>query len=566
MRRFAEKAASIDEQLAEARSRINWQRRTEAESDIVKWVATYCIGVLLDDAPSPKGEEVLREMCRATVDARPFLLLLPRGSGKTSFVECVVSYLIATGKRKFVTVISQNATSAQNILSDIFRIVQDAGTPFAEDYPDVTVAFEVANGSYRRRQTYNGVQTEISKTSSKLVLARLVETDGSMRREAPTSGSVIATRGITSGIRGLKHHSLRPDLVILDDIQDDEAAQSQEQVEKLISIINKSVLNVGGKGKVSTIMTATPICPEDVVDRLQNDRAWKTTKYPAIMRWPDDVTKDGNDEKGGGLWRRYFELYDEENATDSPHAGSLAFYVANRKAMDEGAEVFAPDRFLESDGHVSGLQALMDKFHQIGEAAFMSEYQMSPKALSTELMLTPRTVASRVDPVMVVNKTPAGFNFNCASIDLNTAYAATVTAVAFKPDGTSAVLFHAVYRMSIDQKLSPVAYNQAVFDALTRVVKDLKAKKVPMDALGVDCGGRNWDSVCEWTSSSARLLRVPSCAMAGRSSVYFNPLARNRLRNAVGRTLLCGDDRELARKGSGHRWLFFDADAFKERA
>ena len=161
----------------------------------------------------------------------------------------------------------------------------------------------MCNGSYRRRQMYNGVATEISKTASQLVLARLVEADGT---EAPTSGSIIATRGIGAGIRGLKHHSLRPDVACLDDIQDDESAASVEQVEKLVSVINKSVLNIGGKGKIAVLQTATPICADDFVERLMNDKAWKTTKFPAIIKWPEDIEK----EPMSGLWSQYFKIYE----------------------------------------------------------------------------------------------------------------------------------------------------------------------------------------------------------------------------------------------------------------
>ena len=71
-------------------------------------------------------------------------------------MECVVSHAIATGLRKFPVIVSQNATSAQNILADIFRLVQDVGA-FSEDYPDVCLPFQLTNGSYRRRQTYNGI-------------------------------------------------------------------------------------------------------------------------------------------------------------------------------------------------------------------------------------------------------------------------------------------------------------------------------------------------------------------------------------------------------------------------
>jgi hypothetical protein len=52
--------------------------------------------------------------------------------------------------------------------------------------------------------------------------------------------------------------------------------------------------------------------------------------------------------------------------------------------------------------------------------------------------------------------------------------------------------------------------------------------------------------------------------MAGRASTNFNPMAKNRLRNAVGRTVLCCNDMEAIKQGAGQKWLFFDSDHFKE--
>ncbi len=404
---------------------------------------------------------------------------------------------------------------------------------------------------------YNGVATEISKTASQLVLARLVEADGT---EAPTSGSIIATRGVGSGIRGLKHHSLRPDVACLDDIQDDESAASVEQVEKLVSVINKSVLNIGGKGKIAVLQTATPICPDDLVERVMNDKAWKVTKFPAIIKWPEDIEK----EPSTGLWSQYFKIYDEENAVDAPHTKSLKFYKRHQKKMDKGAEVLNPSRFKESDGHISALQALLEKRHQIGDPAFFSEYQMEPKRISSELHITPKVVVSRINPNVKENVMPDSFVFTCGAIDVNSSYAATLTVMSFKPDSTSAVLCHKVYRLNIDQQLTPVLYNQAVYNAISKVGKDIMTFGLKIDALGVDAGGRNWDAVCEWCKNAFHICGIPACAMAGRASHLFNPLARNRLRNAVGRTVLCCDDREAIKQGSGQKWLFFDSDRFKE--
>lgn len=557
VRKFADKAASIDEELNEALLKINWERRNQAEGDIVLWVNTYCVGVLLDEAPPPKGEEILREMCCAITDSRPYMVLQSRGSGKTSYVECVIMYALSTGKRKFPVIIGQNATSAQNILNDLFRMIGDEGTAFSEDYPFVTLPFAIAHGSFRRRQTYNSIPTEISKTSSKVVLARLKNKDGT---DFPTSGSVIATRGILSGLRGLKYHSLRPDVAVLDDVQDDESASSPEQVEKLLTTIQKAVFNLGGKGKIAILQTATPICPDDLVERVVTDKAWKTTKFPAIIQWPKDILENPDE----GLWHTYFQLYDEENAVDSSHQNSLAFYAANRASMDEGAEVLNPYRYKEEDGHLSALQALLEKKHTIGDAAFLSEYQMEPKRIECCLQLTPKQVVSRMNPVIQENVIPDGFTFCCASIDLNPSYAASLLIMCFRPDGTSAIIRHSVYRMKVDQQLTAVQYNQRIYDTLAKILKELKKGKVKIDALGIDAGGRNWSAVCEFAKNAFRQYGIPCCAMSGRAATMFNPLARNRLRNAVGRTVLCCDDKEAIKQGAGNKWLFFDSDHFKE--
>lgn len=81
----------------------------------------------------------------------------------------------------------------------------------------------------------------------------------------------MATRGITSGIRGLKFHTLRPDLVLLDDLQTSEDAESPERVEKLLNILKKDVFNLSGKGKLAILQTATPIAPDDLAERIAQD-------------------------------------------------------------------------------------------------------------------------------------------------------------------------------------------------------------------------------------------------------------------------------------------------------
>ena len=557
-RQIRDKLSSIDEHLNESLGKIDWNRRNEAESDIIKWVNQYCIGVFLDEPPPPKGEEILKEMVDACVDkTRPYLILQARGSGKTSYIECVITYLISTGKKKFPVIISQSALSAQNLLIDIFRIFSDDCTDYANDYPEICVPFIEANGSYRRRQTYNGTATEISKSAGKIVLARLVKEDGT---EYPMSQSCIVAKGIMSGIRGLKHHTLRPDLAVLDDVQDDESAESDDQVEKIMNVIYKGVFNLSGKGKISVLQAATPICSDDLIDRISQDKSWKTTRYPAIIKWPLDWINNPND----GFWKKYFDLYDQENALDLDHKKSLKFYKRHQRKMDKGAEVINPNRFKESDGNISALQALMDKYHQIGEGPFYCEYQMLPRQITMALDINSKKVLDNINPNVIKNVIPDGYTYCCGALDLNTSYAGTYSICCFKPDSTCVVIRHKINKMNIDQQLVDVQYDRAVFTEINKIMKRISELGLKINAFGIDANGRNFKGTCEFCKNSMSLCGIPCCSMIGKASTNFNPLVRSRLKNAVGRTVLCGDDKEKVKSGSGYKWIFFDSDYFRE--
>ena len=110
------------------------------------------------------------------------------------------------------------------------------------------------------------------------------------------------------------------------------------------------MFNLAGKGKLAVLQTATPICPEDLTEK---------------------IAAEENGDKG--LWGEYFKMFDAENVADKGHSESLEFYKEHKEEMDEGSQVFNPTRYKESDGHISALQALLEKRHMIGDAAFSAE-------------------------------------------------------------------------------------------------------------------------------------------------------------------------------------------------
>ena len=85
----------------------------------------------MDDAPPPKGKDVLKQMAGAMTTHNNYLICMSRGSGKSSYLECVTLHALATGLQKFVVIISNNARAASGLLSDLWRAISEPDTSFA---------------------------------------------------------------------------------------------------------------------------------------------------------------------------------------------------------------------------------------------------------------------------------------------------------------------------------------------------------------------------------------------------------------------------------------------------
>lgn len=134
------------------------------------------------------------------------------------------------------------------------------------------------------------------------------------------------------------------------------------------------------------------------------------------------------------LWKKYFDMFDNESVSGEGHTNSLEFYRSNRSAMDEGSEVFNPTRFSIKDGHISMIQKLLELRHQIGDNSFSSEYQMNPKQMSFALNISPKTVASRRCGLGKLEIPENNVVWICASSDLNMSKYITTTITVFMRD------------------------------------------------------------------------------------------------------------------------------------
>ncbi|MGH1355356.1 MAG: phage terminase large subunit [Thalassovita sp.] len=167
----------------------------------------------------------------------------------------------------------------------------------------------------------------------------------------------IKVQGLGAGkkIRGRRHGPYRPDLLFLDDIENDENVQSPEQRKKLWNWIYRAALKVGPPGgSMDVIWVGTVLHFDAVIVRAAKAPTWNTTEFRAVVKFPDNMD----------LWDQFEEAYHNDG-----EEAAQAFYQGNKDRMDEGAVVNWPS--------VQSLLFLMLE-RAADLSAFMTEYQNKP--------------------------------------------------------------------------------------------------------------------------------------------------------------------------------------------
>lgn len=140
---------------------------------------------------------------------------------------------------------------------------------------------------------------------------------------------MVQTFGSGKRMRGLRHGAHRPDLVILDDIENDENVRSKTQRDKLHDWLNKTVLKLGSAdGSMDVIYLGTILHYDSVLNRTLKNPIWRSHHFKALIEWPD--RRD--------LW----DLWEEKLRNEGLEA-SNAYYKKRKKLMDAGSKVSWPE-------------------------------------------------------------------------------------------------------------------------------------------------------------------------------------------------------------------------------
>jgi hypothetical protein len=333
---------------------------------------------------------VIEKIERAVIDGGLFAFAMPRGSGKTTLARIAGLWAILYGYRPYVCLIGSAEDQAKSMLDAIKREML-ANDLLLADFPDAIYPIRKLENNARRQigQLCQGKPTYINWSADKLVMPTI--------DNSPASGAVITVAGLDSNIRGQQHTRMdgtivRPSLVILDDPQTRQSANSPAQTRHRLSILNGDVLGLGGPGvKMAGFMTCTIIYHDDlaeqVLDRTRNPE-WQGECTRLVYSFPTGAQAEKH-------WDQYAQLRAESLREGNDGAEATAYYEKHRSAMDAGSQIAWPQRFNHDE--VSALQHAMN-LKLRDEEAFFAEYQNQPITdQADEDVLTPDQVARRTN-------------------------------------------------------------------------------------------------------------------------------------------------------------------------
>lgn len=274
-------------------------------------------GVLKKLNPLKSAKEV------NTLNGSRQAIAAPRGHAKsTNFTFKDTLHAALYAYKHYIIILSDSSEQAEGFLEDIRTEL--------EDNSDI-------------RQDFGVIKGEKAWKSSVII------TKNDTKMEAIGSGKKV---------RGRRHRNWRPDLIVLDDIENDENVNTPEQRRKLNSWFMKAVSKAGDT-YTDIMYIGTILHYDSLLNNILKNPGYKVRKYQAVIA-PAVNQK---------LWDEWEKLY--TNLFDKEHEKTAEiFFEANREEMLEGTKVLWPDKM--------DYYKLMQMKVVEGAASFNSELQNDP--------------------------------------------------------------------------------------------------------------------------------------------------------------------------------------------
>lgn len=306
-----------------------------------------------------------------------------RGEGKTKLAIYTALFLTFTGLARFPIVIGKNQRKSESELRTVREKLQQSEL-LLEDFPEVCMPFKAVGGwaSRARMQTVAGEFSNLELAADHLIFPTIgrhqLPEEWPEDLEPVSCGQIIASIGIDGGIRGTNYRDVRPDIAIIDDIEDRQAAESDALIEKNEEIIEQDIGGLASSAeRVARVFLCTIQNRKSVAFKFTDPKqkpSWKGKRYRKMITKPDRMD----------LVQEYLRLRIEREENDPDARVAFRFWRDNRAEIERDCVISNPSSYskkMHEDGELlelSAIQAYYNKVADLGEKAVATEIDNDP--------------------------------------------------------------------------------------------------------------------------------------------------------------------------------------------
>lgn len=297
-------------------------------------------GVSIEDAPLFHHEltDKLNELSLVN-PTKKICWSVPRGHAKSMYLTNIEPlHSICFNLRKFIVIISETVTGSRAFVEYVSDQLK-YNKKLREDFGELLNPSKIMN----EQDNLDGFVT--------------------------STGIKVMASSVGKQLRGARHGSERPDLIILDDLESRDNTNTRELREKNLHWFNSVIVPLGTPEKTGVIYMGTLVHGSGLLPDILNRADYDSKIYSAITAEPERTD----------LWQKYEEmLLDVDNADRLIEADD--FYYQNQAEMDSGAETLWQARFPYKE--------LIKIKVDIGSRAFSSEYLNKPSDPDSQIFNT----------------------------------------------------------------------------------------------------------------------------------------------------------------------------------
>lgn len=235
----------------------------EASRKNLNFLAMLCIPEIFKFKYPPMLLAVWQMITSAVLEGTTYAKLaigLPRGFAKTVFLKIFVVWCILFSGRKFILVICNTASLAENFIADVVTILN----------------------SFNILRIFGDWRLGLTKDTQELKKFTFKGRD-----------ITLAALGTGSSLRGLNIKFVRPDLIIMDDMQSKEEAESPVESEKILTWMLATLLKARDYTRCLVIFVGNMYaCEGSILRKLKVDATWISFITGGILEdgeslWPE---------------------------------------------------------------------------------------------------------------------------------------------------------------------------------------------------------------------------------------------------------------------------------------